>query len=99
MSSSLVGVDLVDAQEAVDLVAVGEVQAVPVDDRAAAQQVPDRRQVGEREVLVPQPAPRALPVVTPGAAGVGGRRCVVGGAGHVGAPAARRSAAVESPTV
>ena len=48
----VVGIQLVDPQEAVDLVAVGEVQPMPVDDRAAAQEVPDRGQVAEREVLV-----------------------------------------------
>ena len=39
-------------QEAVDLIALGEVEPVPVDDRAAAQEIPDRGQVAEREVLI-----------------------------------------------
>ena len=34
------------------LLAVAEVQLVPVDDRAAPEEVPDAGQVGEREVLV-----------------------------------------------
>ena len=38
-------VELVDPQEAVDLLAVGEVQAVPVDDRPPPQEVPDGGQV------------------------------------------------------
>ena len=73
------GIELVDAQEAVDLVAVGEVEPVPVDDRAAAQEVADRRQVGEREVLVADLAhalagrrPPARPAA--GTAGVRSRR-------------------------
>ena len=54
------GIHLVDAQEPVDLLAVGEIQPVPVDDRAPAQQVADRGQIAEREVFVAQPAPLAL---------------------------------------
>src|SRR5450755_2301627 len=50
---SVVGVELVDPQKAIDLVAVGEIQPMPVDHRATAQEVPDRGQVTEGEVLVP----------------------------------------------
>jgi len=44
--------ELVDPEEAVDLLAIREVEAVPVDDRSAAEQIPDRGQVAEREVLI-----------------------------------------------
>ena len=54
----VVGVELVDPQKAIDLVAVGEIQPMPVDHRATAQEIPDRGQVTEGEVLVAQLAHR-----------------------------------------
>jgi hypothetical protein len=49
MSWLLVRVELMNAQEAIDLLAVREVQTVPVDDRATADQVPDGCQIGDAE--------------------------------------------------
>ncbi len=42
-------VELMHAQEAINLVAVRKIQTVPVDDRAAANQVPDGCQIGDAE--------------------------------------------------
>ena len=84
------GIHLIDAQESVDLLAVGEIQPMPVDHRTATQQVPDRGQIADREVFVAQPAPLAFAGRHPRRGRRGGSgRCIVGG-GHVcGAPAAR----------
>ena len=59
MSASL-RIEFVHPQKTVHLVAIGEVDAVPVDHRTAAQQVPDGGQIAHREGVVGPDAPESL---------------------------------------